>query len=480
MATARGTMAETARHIQTPENIVWKAQLRQAHALSCPAFELFYGGAKYGGKTDFLLADFAQDVNTWGRAWKGIIFRRTYNELEEIIARSLELYPYVFPGAKYGATSKTWYFPSGARLKLRFIDQIKDIHHYHGHSYSFAGWDELPRWNDLELYLEFMSMIRSPAGAPCRVRATGNPGGPAHLHVKQRFIDVAAPLRIYRDPETGLTRVFVPARLEDNPQGTMRDPAYEARMKLLPPHLYKMYREGRWDVVAGSVFGEIWNPAAHVMKPFRIPKAWRKFRALDWGSSRPFSVGWYAVDTEGRLFRYRELYGWGGKPNVGLKWDSRTLAREILAREKGAFDEGQVDAGPADPSVWNKQDGPSVAEKMAEEGVSWIRADNDRLNGWQEVMARLRWSEPLPGRPAASERPGLVIFENCVHLIRTLPVLTYDETHPEDIDTDQEEHAADELRYACMSRPWRTYTVPEIARFKEMQEFKPLDPFAGY
>lgn len=438
--------------------------------MACPAWELFFGGAKWGGKTDYLLADFAQDAPQWGSAWRGILFRRTYPELEEIIYRALELYPRIFPGALYSKTSKTWHFPGGARLKLRSLERKEDIGHYQGHAYTWIGWDELPQHADDFAYLEMMSCVRSPQGAPVRVRSTGNPGGPGHLWVKARFIDICPPYKLYTDPDTGFTRCFIPSFIDDNPASKV-DRSYSRRLDMLPDHLRRMYKYGDWSVVAGAYFSGIWDETKHVVRSFKIPRHWHRFRALDWGSYRPFSVGWYAVDTESRVYRYREWYGMNGKPNEGLRLDSRTVARGILDREKEAGDAELIEYGVADPSIFAQHDGPSVAEKMAEEGVAWRPADNDRLNGWQNAIDYLQW------RQDGEKRPGFMTFDTCHHFRRTIPALTHDERKPDDVDTEQEDHAADEWRYALMSRPRRTLTLPE---YVDMAERRAHEVYTGH
>lgn len=477
-----------------PPRTVWGAQPRQSHALSCPAFELFFGGARGGGKTDYLLADYAQDVPAYGRDWKGILFRKTYPELEDIISRSYELYPYIFPGAKYSISQKTWYFPNGARLRFRHAETEDDVSKYQGHAYPWIGFDELPNWKDDLVYMKMFGCCRGHPAA--RIRSTGNPGGVGTLWVKARFIDFGKPWKLnvvkipaMQDPVTGkwskeaeFTRTFIPSRLEDNPALTDVDPMYEARLRMLPPHLLEMWRWGRWDIIAGAIF-DIWSEKRHVVEPFMIPKAWDIYRSMDWGSYKPFSIGWWGVDHEGRCWRVAEWYGWNGHPNQGQRMTSMKVAETALEFEEKKFGKDRVKAGPADPACWNKVDDayPSVAESMAQVGLYFVRGNNDRLNGLQECYNRLKWHPELEqetqgGRRAKwrDTRPGVMVFSNCKHFIRTIPTLTPDEKKPEDVDTDLEDHVYDEWRYFMMfCKNMRSHRQKELD-FRRMQAGGPV------
>jgi hypothetical protein len=204
--------------------------------------------------------------------------------------------------------------------------------------------------------------------------------------------------------------------------------------------------EGDWNGVDGTFFSEF-SPEKHIIGGvIQIPKHWTRFRSLDWGSSSPFSVGWYAVSDgsvpnlpRDALVKFAEWYGWSGKPNTGLKMSANLVAQGILARER-AF--GTLQYGVADPSIFATNGGPSIAEMMIVEGCSWFRGDNARQPGWEQIRKRL-----------AADPPLLLFHESCEQTIRTLPYLQHDERNAEDLDTDAEDHAADETRYAVMSRP---------------------------
>jgi hypothetical protein len=309
---------------------------------------------------------------------------------------------------------------------------------------------------------------------PVGFRATGNPGGPGHQWVKQRYID-PAPLgwksitEAYRNPWTGETvtrdRVYIPSRVADN---RYLGADYVANLQMSgTPQLVRAWLEGDWSVVEGAFFPE-WSNARHVVRPFEIPRDWLRFRSADWGSASPFSIGWWAVAGDdwttpakagviriprGALVRYREWYGASG-PNTGLKLPAEDVADRIRALEK---DDGKIAYGVLDPSAFASDGGPSIAERMARRGVYFRPADNARvaqrgaMGGWDQLRAPLRGD---------GERPGIYFFATCADAIRTIPALQHDAGRPEDVDSASEDHAADDVRYACMSRPYIPRPLP--------------------
>ena len=435
-------------------------QLKAIEADWCD--ELFFGGARGGGKSDFLLGDYLEDIDL-GDKWRGIIFRKTYNELEELQIRARELFPAY--GGEYKSNSSAshpftncWYFPGGATLKMRYLEHERDADGYQGHQYTWIGFDELTNHATPYGYNKLKACLRNASGLHGRIRASGNPGGKGHIWVKARFIDIAPPYTPYDDPETGLTRMFIPSKVTDNKY--LRDnKQYIALLKSSGSvELVKAWLDGDWDVVAGAFF-DCWDRAKHVIRPFAIPKDWQRFRSFDWGSSRPFSVGWWAIadgstdHPRGAIIRYREWYG-ASEPNVGLKLTAEEVAQGIVKRTGSET----IAYSVADPSCWKVDGGPSIAERMLKEKVLWRRADNQRINGWDQMRGRF---------VGMDGQPMIYTFDTCVDSIRTIPLLQHDETHPEDIDTDMEDHAADDWRYACMSRPWiKPVEKPTPARYE--------------
>jgi hypothetical protein len=432
--------------------------------------ELFFGGARGGGKSDYLLGDYLEGLHH-GQAWRGIIFRKTYNELEELQIRAREIFPDY--GGKYKSAtsaeypfSNCWYFPSGATLKMRYLEHERDADGYQGHQYTWIGFDELTNHATPYGYNKLKACLRNSSEIHGRIRSGGNPGGKGHIWVKARFIDVAPPYMPYTDPETGLTRVFIPSKITDN-KYLKDNKQYISLLKSSGSvELVKAWLNGDWDVIAGAFF-DCWSREKHVIQPFEIPKDWQRFRSFDWGSARPFSVGWWSIAdgsnhiARGAIVRYREWYG-ASEPNVGLKLTAEEVAQGIVQRDRG----DKFAYSVADPSCWKVDGGPSIAERMLKHGVLWRRADNQRINGWDQMRNRF---------VGMDDEPMIYCFNTCTDSIRTIPLMQHDETHPEDIDTDMEDHAADDWRYACMSRPWqKPLPSNEAARFPQHRTFNEI------
>ena len=443
-------------------DVYWRPQPKQALALRCPATELFYGGAAGGGKSDWLLGDYLQGADLYGRFWRGILFRMTYDELEELQLRANELYTpqgarFVGKGAREG--SNIWIFPNGATLKLRYLENEKDVRHYIGHQYTWVGIDELGNYPTPYCWLMMKSRLRSAAGVPSYIRGTGNPGGVGHGWIKQRFMDDHIPNQIFYI-ETELngivsrdTACFIPSTLDDNQILTKNDPDYEKKLLSLPKHIARALRFGDWSVFEGQVL-ESFRPNIHVCKPFLLEQGkWFKFCSMDWGWSKPYSIGFYAVNSLGRVIRYREMYGCvPDEYNVGVKKTAKQLAQEAWAF---AVTDGIKDM-VADPAIWTDEkiesESKSIAQIFEEEGFNMVKANNDRVNGLVIVDAYFKQTVvdgEKDGKP--NEIPMFQVFNTCKAFIRTIPMLTPNPNHPEDIDTKLEDHVYDDHRYALMS-----------------------------
>lgn len=435
-------------------NSIWRPQPKQELALRCPATELFFGGAAGGGKSDFLLADFLQGAEKYGKHWKGILFRKTTSELEELQQRAKQLFEPL--GAKYRGTgakdgSNMWFFPNGATLKMRYLESEKDVEHYQGHQYTWIGIDELGNYPTPYCWTFMKSRLRSVYGVPCYIRGTANPGGIGHAWIRQRFMDKHLPNRIF-NIETVLsngkvnldTACFIPSRLEDNIILMSNDPMYEARLMSLPPHLARAMRYGDWNVFEGQIM-ESFRPEKHIIKPFTLDSAWFKFASLDWGLSKPFSVGFWAVNSQGRLIRYKEFYGCKeGEYNVGVKMSARELAQKCWTM---SVNEGVKDI-VADPAIWTDQkledNSVSIAAIFEQEGFKMHKGNHDRINGLVMFDTMLKTN-------AEDGQPMFQVFNTCLDFIRTIPTLKANPNRPEDVDTDCEDHIYDETRYAVMS-----------------------------
>ena len=437
----------------TQYETVWKPQPKQALALSCPAQELFFGGAAGGGKSDFMLMDFIQGANKYGKYWNGILFRQTTGQLEELQKRAMELYLQI--GGVYKGQTKTmrdtWIFPNGATLKMRYLESIKDVNNYQGHQYTWIGIDELGNYPTPDCWTFMISRLRSPHGVPCFIRGTANPGGTGHSWIKQRFMDNQEPNKIfYRTAEDldgkimKTTCCFIPSRLEDNMELMKNDPGYSARLMTLPAHLARAMRYGDWSVFDGQIF-DVFRVQTHVVKPFILPPGeWFKFCCMDWGFSRPFAIYWIAVNSHGRVVIYREWYGCQKDQfNTGLKMASTEVAK--TAMEMSITD--GVNIMVADPAIWNKSDSaaPSVCENFEAAGWKMIKGNNDRKNGLIQVYNMMK--EPIDEYGT----PMLTVFNTCHGFIRTIPMLQPNPLDMEDVDTSLEDHPYDAVRYGIMS-----------------------------
>ncbi len=469
---------------------------KQTLALQSQATELFFGGAAGPGKSHLMRVA----AILWCAEIAGLqcyLFRRIR---EDLIKNHME------GPAGFRALLAPWVqarlctivedeirFWNGSRIFLCHCKDAKDVYKYQGAEIHLLLIDELTQWLE-DMYRFIRSRVRAPglkvpekyAGLFPRIICAANPGNIGHTWVKATFIDGAEPYSLRRtsDDEGGMLRQFIPARLEDNPTMARDDPNYEKRLSGLgSKELVRAMREGDWDIVAGAFFDNL-RRDRHMLKAFTPPKHWTRFRSMDWGSAKPFSVGWYAIVDEpidaelttgqivrlpvNALIRYREWYGvrrkddGSVKADEGIKLRIEELADGILEREYRAGEtiDGQISR--ADPAMWSEDGGPSLAEKLmthapgadcrwkaAGDVVKPLRmqpADNTRIAGWQEVRGRLDGDEDAG--------PMLYVTDNCVDFWRTVPDLQHDRHKPEDLDTDGEDHAADELRYACMARPY--------------------------
>lgn len=425
--------------------VIWKPQPKQALLLACPAKDRMYGGAAGGGKSDGALGDYLKNVTKYGYAHRGICFRQEVGELEELIDRAEALYRPMGAVPKGIHTKPTFTFPNGATLKFRHLERDKDVRHYQGHQYSWICFDELGNYATDYCWTYMFSRLRSPFGVHTQALATCNPGGVGHGWIRARWA-MLEPYIIHHIPlQNGgtMSRCYIPSTLDDNQILMQKDKEYENALGMLPDYLYKALRMGSWDVVAGQVFSEF-DTMKHVIKPFSLePGLWFKFAAMDWGYSKPYSIGWYAVNAHGRVIRYREMYGCEpGQRNVGTKESATQVAQRAweLSVAEG------VKYMVADPAVWSKTDADdlSIAEKFASAGWEMIKGNHDRLNGIAMVHDYFKQTDE-------DGRPMLMVFQNCYGFIETIPLLLPDPNRPEDIDSAMEDHIYDECRYALMS-----------------------------
>ena len=442
---------------------IWTPQARQAVFMARPEYEALYGGAAGGGKSDALVIEALRQVHI--PHYKALILRKTYPQLRELIDKTLNYYPRAFPSARYNASTHTWHFKSGAKIIFGAMQHTKDRLQYQGQAFDFVAFDELTHFSWEEYSYLFSRNRPNGAGTRCYIRATANPGGVGHGWVKERFITAAPPMTPieqtikWRNPEGKelervQKRIFVPSSVFDNPALLNNDPMYVQRLASLPEAERKALLYGDWDTFSGQVFTE-WRDDpehytdrhnTHVIAPFAVPESWKIYRGLDWGYSKPFSVAWYAVDHDRRLYMIREYYGCTDTPNTGVKLEPSAVAREIKRIEDEDPNlRGKNITGIADPAIWGSDGTESIASLMERERVYFGKGEHARIDGKMQVHNRLAFDD--------NGIPMLYVFSTCKHCIRTLPTLVYDDSKVEDINSEGEDHIYDQLRYVCMENP---------------------------
>ncbi len=431
----------------------------QTEFLAAEEDQLFYGGAKGGGKSYGLLADPVRYFSN--KNFRGLIIRRTMPELRDLIYKSKELYKKVDPGAKFKVQENMWHFSSGARLEFGYAETEDDAERYRGQAYTWAGIDELPLYPDSSVYDAIVSCVRSvDPTLPTYIRATGNPGSVGSAWVKEKFIDPAPANTTFfnentiLDPRTGKTRVvkkslkYIPATVWDNPY-LIQDDDYVAALAALPEIKRKQLLEGNWDAVENGAFEEF-NRAVHVVQPFPIPQNWPRFRAADWGYSSPFCCLWFASDFDGRLYVYRE---WYDKGIVADKWAEKIADIEEEGHDyvEDALIDGSTDSnrGRSGPTIFEEIN--NILSKRRVQTFRFAdRSAGSRIAGKAAVHKWLALRKDGQG----GEAPNLVIFNTCVNLIKTLPLLPLDPNDPEKVaKKNTEDHAYDALHYGLRSRP---------------------------
>lgn len=479
---------------------------RQYSVLSSEATEILYGGAAGGGKS-YMLRALAIILCYDVPGLQVYIFRRTYPDL---MANHMNgsssfpelLAPFVTTGqCKINLSRNEIEWSNGSKIHLCHCQHEKDVIKYQGAEIHVLLPDELTHFTEFQ-YRFLRNRVRLGGlkvpdkwrgRLPLIVGAT-NPGSVGHQWVKSSFVNNAAPFEVKRvaDSEGGMLRQYIPAKLQDNPTLTANDPGYVKRLEGLGNEaLVRAMRDGDWDIVAGAAFEKL-SRNKHMIRSFEMPKHWTKFTSMDWGTARPYSIGWYCVSDDdlilkaredwperlipkGSIIRYRELYGFGGQSNTGTREESWEVARKMVSLEKEV-----VDYRIADSAMWAEHDGPSAAENFQNELVKLQRqmlkdgykippgekispcamekSKKDRKANYLEFRNRLA--------NAYDDLPSLYVTANCEHFWRTVPDLQLDERDPEKgWDPEQEDHVADEVAYAIVSRPklWTARERDELA-----------------
>lgn len=494
----------------------------QAAAISCPANHIFYEGTRGPGKTDTQVMFFRKYVGQgYGQFWRGSIFDRQYKNLDDLVAKSKKWFYDFRDGAEFRLSTKDykWVWPTGEELLFRALEHDDDYWNYHGQEFPFIGWNELTKFPTPKLYDDMMSCNRSSflpeehtprdengryktrdgkplPEIPLVVFSTSNPYGAGHNWCKNRFIDKAKPGEILRK----VTSVFNPRtqKREDVTKTQVRlfgsykenrylSPVYIAELEnTKEPNKRRAWLWGDWDIVAGGAIDDLWDANIHVLPRFKIPAAWRVDRTFDWGSTQPFSVGWWAeadggeielpdgrkfAPVRGSFIRIAEWYGCTEIGlNEGLKMGAAEVAKGILQREQIMLQGGWItrapQPGPADNAIRNviEKTTDSIASFMAKEGVRWTDSDKkpgSRKIGLQLLRDRLE-SSLKHSRGLEKPGRGIYFFDTCLASLSTLPVLPRDDKDPDDVDTEAEDHVYDDVRYKCLAGSIRGATSVKV------------------
>jgi len=442
----------------------YEASARQTLFHTTEAYEALYGGAAGGGKTAALAAE-SVTLCLEHPGYTAYLFRKTIPELKSTILKEItrQCAAYINAGGmSYNQLDRQFRFKNGSIIQLAYCESPGDEMKYQSVEYQFLGVDELTHFQREEYeYLKTRVRTSNPS-YPLKIRAATNPGGPGHSWVKSYFIDITQPEELYDDKETGLSRVYIPAKVSDNPNDTFVE-TYTRSLEAIPdPDLKKALLEGNWDVFAGQVFTEFSrnkdNKPFHVVKPFKIPDHWTKWFGFDWGYNTWSAGIWFAKDPQTeRIFIYRELYE--------KEMPASRMAQVILGYDKTE----KVIRRMADPAIWkapaSAETGETVAEIFTRNGVRFQPANNNRLAG------KNTWHEALATAPDGL--PWLQIFSSCNNLIRTLPALPYDKHNVEDVDSDSEDHLYDAGRYGLIN-------AMQVIQKIRLPEFKGTNKFTGY
>lgn len=471
------------------ELIIPRPSEKQEQFLSDEHRYIAYGGARGGGKSWAVRIKAALLCLQYAGI-KVMIIRRTYPELQENhilpLCELLGCYS-ADPAmriAEYNDSKKNIVFPNGSRILFRFCDDERDALRFQGTEVDVLFVDEATQQTEEQMQ-KLNACVRGVNDFPKRVYYTCNPGGVGHGWVKRLFID-----KIYQPGEAAEDYCFIKALVTDNKALMEADPGYIQKLRALPPKLRRAWLEGDWNVFEGQFFQDFrlspdmalaqrfgftdtqeeltrQRRFTHVIPAFDLSAAryngWTVFRSYDFGYGHPFSCAWWAVDYDGVMYRILELYGCTGTPNEGLRWTPERQFQEISRIEREhPWLRGRQITGVADPSIWDGSRGESVAETAAKQGIFFTPGDNKRIAGWMQCHYRLSFDE--------QGYPRMYVFDCCAAFIRTVPLMQFSRSVPEDLDTGLEDHVCDEWRYACMSRPVK----PVIKSAELPVQFDPL------
>lgn len=464
---------------------------KQKLFLAAKTKDVGFGGARGGGKS-WVVRDKAKRLclryGSPGPGRQGIkilIVRSTYQELlnNHIMFLLSDLHGI----ARYNESKKMFTFRNGATIKFGYCNNDRDLDQYQGAEYDVIFLDEATNLQEMWIK-KIRACVRGVNDFPKRVYYTCNPGGVSHGYFKRLFID-----RRYEEGENPEDYTFIQALVTDNKALMASQPDYIRQLEALPPKLREAWLYGRWDIFEGQFFEdfrttpdpELCHKAGitpeealeqrrftHVIRPFDLNKGscrgWNIMRSYDFGYNKPFSLGYWAVDYDGTLYRILEIYGCTKTPDEGVKWSPDEQFKRIseFEREHPWLKGRKIVDSVADPAIWDQSRGESIADTAARYGIYFTPGDNNRIPGWMQVHYRFQFDD--------NGYPRMYVFDTCQAFIRTMPLMMFSETRPEDLDTKLEDHCPDEVRYMCMSRP----VVPLIKQDTKPIISDPLNQFS--
>ena len=489
---------------------IWKPFPKQEDFIRIPdtVFEGFFGGAAGPGKSSLIVM--LPIIRQWylNPNFHGIVFRRTFPELEEsLIMESKKWFPYF--NANWNDQKHTWTFPSGAVYRFSYMQRDDDARSHDTAQYNYIGFDELTHFTEFQYRYVCASRIRRvEKGLPVIVRSASNPGNVGHSWVRSRFVEPwRLGYKLLRDPKSGTLRMFIPGKLTDNPLIMENDPDYINRLRLLPLAEQKAKIDGDWWAYSGQVFNEFRTQhfpdepsyACHVCEPFDIPDWWPKLIAIDWGYAAKTACYWGAVSPDGRLFIYREY--------VCSRKQIKVWAAEVLRASQ--FD-GNIVGCTLDPSAWQNRGEDKLLWMQIQEGLGNIpvfQADNDRIGGKLALHEAFRWDKRperyvpregysedresriyrLSGQEAADgyrrlfdpdppefNLPKLQIFDRrCPELIDVIPSRVYDKPSKEGKLAEDVAETSDDDSYDCVRylvKKFEQFVYEASEQFKEHQK----------
>ena len=444
---------------------------KQKLFLTADTKHIGFGGARGGGKSWSVRTKAKLLALRYGKI-RILIVRRTYPEL--VNNHINQLNDELHGVAKYNKSEKVFTFPNGSTIKFGYCNNDKDLDQYQGAEYDVIFLDEATQLQEMWIK-KITACVRGVNDFPKRIYYTCNPGGASHGYFKRLFID-----KQYESGEVPEDYTFIQSLVTDNKALMESQPDYIKQLEALPPKLREAWLYGRWDIFEGQFFEDFRTQPdidmctkagitpeqalqqhrfTHVIEPFDLNagerRGWNIMRSYDFGYNKPFSLGYWAVDYDGVLYRILEMYGCTQTPDEGVKWSPDEQFRRIrqFENEHPWLKGRKIVDSVADPAIWDASRGESIAETAARYGIYFSPGDNERIPGWMQVHYRLQFDDNGYAR--------MYVFNTCRAFIRTMPLMMYSETHPEDIDTKLEDHCPDEVRYMCMSRPVKPIVTEE-------------------